>query len=92
MPQKFIIKARALQDDTELTLGLLVMRENNCLCTALTLRENLLTRIEVVRTYAIARGTQLVKAQLEPQLSDLVLDDEQHLVMVGWASEWVLRA
>jgi hypothetical protein len=55
-------------------------------------RENLLTRIEVVRAYAIARGTQLVKAQFEPQLSDLVLDDEEHLVMVGWASEWVLRA
>jgi hypothetical protein len=27
VPQKFIIKARALQDDTKFTLGLLVMRE-----------------------------------------------------------------
>ena len=41
---------------------------------------------------AIARdgGAQLVQHQLHPQLAGLVLDDEQHLVVVG--RERLLRA
>jgi hypothetical protein len=54
--------------------------------------KDLLARIEVIRTYALARRAQLKKDQLEPQLSDLMLDDEQHLVMVGRATERMLCA
>src|ERR1700726_3852219 len=52
--------------------------------------KDLLARIEVVRAYALARRTQLIKDQLEPQLSDLMLDDEQHLVVVSLAAERML--
>jgi hypothetical protein len=38
--------------------------------------KDLLARIEVIRTYALARRAQLKKDQLESQLSDLMLDDE----------------
>jgi Multicopper oxidase len=49
----------------------------------LTLKNSTESPIEVVRAYALARRAQLIKDQLEPQLSDLMLDDEQHLVVVG---------
>ena len=44
-------------------------------------REDLEARLERVDAHVADRGRQLVDHELHPQLGDLVLDDEQHLVV-----------
>ena len=43
------------------------------------------------RLQAFDRGVELVQDQLEPELGDLMLDDEQHLVVLGRTADRLLR-
>src|SRR3989475_414948 len=54
-------------------------------------REDLERRLELVAPDEGERRAQLVQDQLEPQLARLVLDDEEHLVMVGRIAQRHLR-
>ena len=47
---------------------------------------------QLVALQAFDRGVELVQDQLEPQLGDLMLDDEQHLVVLGRIADRLLRA
>ena len=49
--------------------------------------EDLERALEVVLTDELDRRAQLVEHELEPELGRLVLDDEQHLVVVGRVAE-----
>src|SRR5690606_37998409 len=53
--------------------------------------EDLLARPEFVALQVCDRGTELVHQQLQPQLRDLVLDDEQQLVVVRRVRQRFLR-
>ena len=53
-------------------------------------REHLERRLQVVAADVVARRGELVDHELHPQLGRLVLDDEEHLVVV--ARERALRA
>jgi hypothetical protein len=48
-------------------------------------REHLECRLQVVAAHVADGGAQLVDHELHPQLGGLVLDDEQHLVVIGGA-------
>ena len=52
-------------------------------------------RVELIRLHVTNRCFQLVNHELHPQLRDLVLDDEEHLVVARWplrrARERLLR-
>jgi hypothetical protein len=47
---------------------------------------------QLILAQALHRRIELVEDQLEPQLRDLVLDDEQELVVLGSLAERLLRA
>ena len=47
---------------------------------------------QLVALQTLDRRVELVQDQLEPQLRDLVLDDEQHLVVLGSVADRPLRA
>ncbi len=47
---------------------------------------------QLVLAQELDRRVDLVKDQLEPQLRDLVLDDEQQLVVLGRGTDRLLRA
>jgi len=54
-------------------------------------REDLLHRPELVALEVGDRRTQFMDHQLQPKLRDLVLDDEQHLVVVHGPADRLLR-
>jgi hypothetical protein len=54
-------------------------------------RQDLETRVEIVGGQVPDRGRELVDDELHPQLRRLVLDDEQHLVVVHRLRQRVLR-
>ena len=45
---------------------------------------------QLVALQAFDRGIELVQNQLEPELGDLMLDDEQHLVVLGCTADPLL--
>ena len=54
-------------------------------------REHLQRRVDVVDAQARDRFAQLVDDQLHPELGDLMLNDEQHLVVMRRIAERLLR-
>jgi hypothetical protein len=47
---------------------------------------------QLVALQTFDRGVELVQDQLEPELRDLMLNDEQHLVVLGSVADRLLRA
>jgi len=54
-------------------------------------REDLERRLQVVGLHVADGGAKLVEQELEPQLRRLVLDDEEHLVVMDRLGERLLR-
>ena len=67
-----------------------IPRVNQLLHDARDARAHLERGRQVVAPHLLARGAQFVQDQLQPQLGRLMLDDEQHLVVV--AGQQFLRA